>query len=311
MVKWKWLCIGIALLSLAAMGAYVALDPERQVLDERTRIRLGGTYIELADGVTHYQLAGPADGPVVVLVHGATVPMWTWDHLTASLAASGYRVLRYDKYGRGYSDRPAIDYNRGLYQRQLRELVDRLGLKTPFDLIGLSMGGATAVNFTAQYPERVRKLVLIAPVIHDFEVPAAFRIPVLGEFAARLVGIRFIVNRFADLLADIPDFDAYHRLFSEQTTYRGFQQSLLSMIRGDALGNYDDAYRAVGRQERDALLIWGTDDAEITKDMIDAVCTSIPRLQFRPVSGTGHGIVFQKPALVQQAILSFLERGKI
>lgn len=309
MMKRRWMLIGIALLILAAIGAYVALDPEQQPLDERARTRSGGTYVALADGVTHYQLAGPADGPAVVLVHGATVPMWTWDHLTASLAANGYRVLRYDKYGRGYSDRPATDYNRGLYQRQLRELIDRLALKTPFDLIGLSMGGATAVNFTAQYPERVRKLVLIAPVIHDFKVPAAFRIPVVGEFAARLVGIRFIVNRFADLLAAIPDFDTYHRLFIEQTTYRGFQQSLLSMIRGDALGNYDAAYRAVGRQKRDTLLIWGTHDAEITRGMIDAVRNFIPAVRFKPVEDIGHGIVLQKPELIRRAIVDFLGRS--
>jgi len=307
-MKWKWMVLCIAVMLLAAIGAYVALDPEQQTLDERTRTRLGGTYTELADGISHYQLAGPADGPVVVLVHGATVPMWTWDHLTASLAASGYRVLRYDKFGRGYSDRPATDYNRDLYQRQLRDLADRLALKTPFDLIGLSMGGATAVNFTAHYPERVRKLVLIAPVIHDFEVPTVFRIPVVGEFAARLVGIRFIVNRFADLLAAIPDFDTYHRLFLEQTTYRGFQQSLLSMIRGDALGNYDAAYRTVGEQKRDTLLIWGTHDAEITRDMIDAVRGYIPGVRFKAVEDTGHGIVFQKPVLIRRTIVDFLGR---
>ena len=100
-------------------------------------------------GVTHYQWEGPLEGPVVVLVHGATVPMWVWNRLAADLAEGGFRVLRYDKFGRGYSDRPDLRYNRNLYRKQLLELVDKLGLKKPFDLVGLSLGGATAVNFTS------------------------------------------------------------------------------------------------------------------------------------------------------------------
>jgi len=306
-VKWEWVVAAFVALIAVILGAYFICDPEKKVLNAGVRARLGGNYIALSDGVTHYQWEGSLEGPVVVLVHGATIPMWVWHHLAADLAEGGFRVLRYDKFGRGYSDRPDLTYNRNLYRKQLLELVDGLGLKTPFDLVGLSLGGATAVNFTATYPGRVRKLVLIAPVINNFKVPSLFQVPVLGEFAVRLNGIRFMVGRFREQLQTLPDFGIYQKRYTEQTTYKGFQCSLLSMIRNDALGNYDAAYQTVGNQARDILLIWGTEDAEITSAMIGDVRTLMPNVQFQPVDGAGHGIVLEKPGLINAMVEKFLE----
>jgi pimeloyl-ACP methyl ester carboxylesterase len=305
-MKWKWLAAFLIGLFVLAVGIYRILDPEVNELDETTRTKLGGSYIKLSDGVTHYQLEGPPGAKVVVLVHGATVPMWNWDEQVQALTAAGFRVLRYEAFGRGYSDRPEVTYDQDLHRKQLRELVDRLGLTKPFDLIGLSLGGGTAVNFTARYPERVDKLVLISPLINNTKVPSFFGIPVLGEFLARLAGIRFITNRFVSLVENHPESEKYTRLFVEQTTYKGFQQSILSMLRNDAFGDYRPAYQIVGKQKRDVLLIWGTGDTTVTRQMINDIQSFIPRLTFKPVKGVGHGIVFQKPQTVNRLILSFL-----
>jgi pimeloyl-ACP methyl ester carboxylesterase len=131
---------------------------------------------------------------MVVLVHGGTIPLWTWDRQVPVLIAAGYRVLRYDAFGRGYSDRPAVVHDRNLYMSQLRELVDTLGISGPFDLIGTSQGGGTAVTFTATYPQRVRRLVLISPVVRDFAVPRLFQVPIIGEIAARAFGMRLVAK---------------------------------------------------------------------------------------------------------------------
>ena len=305
-MKWKWPASFLIALFVVAIGIYLILDPEVNELSEATRTKLGGSYVKLSEGVTHYQLEGPPGAKVVVLVHGATVPMWNWDQQVQALTAAGFRVLRYEAFGRGYSDRPEVTYDQDLYRRQLRELVDKLGLAAPFDLIGLSLGGGTAVNFTARHPERVDKLVLISPLINNFKVPSFFGIPVLGEFLARLAGIRVITNRFVSLVENHPESEKYTRLFVEQTTYKGFQQSILSMLRNNAVGDYRPAYQIVGRQKRDVLLIWGTGDTEVTRQMITDIKAFIPGLTFKPVEGAGHGIVFQKPETVSTLIISFL-----
>ncbi|MBW1898065.1 MAG: alpha/beta hydrolase, partial [Deltaproteobacteria bacterium] len=78
---------------------YYMLDPEKKKLDESERKKLGGTYVNLSDGFTHHRLTGPVGGKVVVLVHGGTVPIWTWDSQIKILNDAGFRVLSYDHYG--------------------------------------------------------------------------------------------------------------------------------------------------------------------------------------------------------------------
>jgi pimeloyl-ACP methyl ester carboxylesterase len=131
---------------------------EMRVIDEIVRASAPGQFVRLTGGFTHYELAGPDDGLLVVLVHGFSVPCFIWDPTFAGLVDAGFRVLRYDLFGRGYSDRPEVIYNQALFDRQLCELLDALGFTTPVNLVGLSMGGAIVVGFAAQHPERVRAL---------------------------------------------------------------------------------------------------------------------------------------------------------
>ena len=302
--RWRRALVPVLIVGLA--GASFAVDRETIELTDAVRSELGGTYTRLPDGMVHYRLAGPASGPVVVLVHGGTIPIWTWDRQVGPLVDAGFRVLTYDKFGRGYSDRPDVPNDQSLFRRQLLALTDSLGLAEPFDLVGLSLGGGTAINFTSAYPDRVRRLVLISPVIADYKLSAAFRAPVLGEIVARTIGIRILTDRFVSLLEGDPQRDRYTERFAEQARIKGFRRSILSMVRSDALRDYTDAYGAVGRQERAVMLIWGVDDEEITRTMVDSIRTLIPRVRFEPVEGTGHGIVFQKPDTVTALILDFL-----
>ena len=305
-MKWKWMTGVIIGLWVVAVGIYLILDPEVNELNAATRAQLGGSYIQLSDGITHYKLEGPQDAKVVVLVHGATIPIWTWDQQVPALTKAGFKVLSYDNFGRGYSDRPEATYDQELHLRQLRELTDRLGLTEPFDLVGISLGGGTAVNFAARYPDRVDRLVLISPLVNDYKVPSYFGIPVFGEFLARVAGIRVITNRFVSLIGNHPESEKYTRLFAEQTTYKGFQQSILSMLRNNAVGDYRPAYRTLGGQKRDVLLVWGTEDTGVTEPMISDIQSLVPRLTFKPVEDVGHGIVFQKPEIVNALLTDFL-----
>jgi pimeloyl-ACP methyl ester carboxylesterase len=66
----------------------------------------------------------------------------------------------------------------------------------------------------------------------------------------------------------------------------------------------------VGRQERRCLLIWGTADQEITRDMVNAIRSSMPDLTFEAVEGSDHGIIFKEPELINQLIVDFLTRDR-
>src|SRR5947208_3905594 len=144
------LIYAVALLTLFVLvpaALYFTLDPERLELDDAARKSAAGQFVRLSDGYTHYELAGPDAGPLVVLAAGISVPYYIWDPTFAALVQAGFRVLRYDYYGRGYSDRPDIAYTQDAYIRQLTELVDGLHIVAPVDLAGLSFGGSVATSF--------------------------------------------------------------------------------------------------------------------------------------------------------------------
>jgi len=142
---------------------FVHRDQERDTLNDQTRAGIAGSFVRLPHGTIHYQLTGPESGRTVVLVHGFSVPYYIWDPTYDELVKRGFRVLRYDLYGRGYSDRPDEVYGPDLYDGQLNDLLSQLNVSGAVDLVGLSMGGPIVVTFAARHPEKVRSLTLVDP----------------------------------------------------------------------------------------------------------------------------------------------------
>lgn len=140
--RWPiWLIAGTLVLIGVSWGLYVYADPEHLDLNEATRSRMSGQFARLTDGVTHYEIGGPPDGRIVVLAAGFSVPYYIWDPTFDALTKAGFRVLRYDYYGRGYSDRPPIPFTDEMYVRQLDELLNTARISGPIDLAGISLAG--------------------------------------------------------------------------------------------------------------------------------------------------------------------------
>ena len=169
---------------------------ETKLLDAVTRSSAPGQFAELANGMVHYEISGSPDAQTVVLIPGFSVPYAIWDPTFEAFVEAGFRVLRYDLYGRGYSDRPDALYNQELFDGQLWNLRGVLGIVKPIDLVGLSMGGAISVVFADRHPEMVRKLCLIDPVGLPWKQSFKARLAqaqVLGEWIMGLMGDKVLV----------------------------------------------------------------------------------------------------------------------
>src|SRR5579862_5274776 len=75
-------------------------NPEHETLTSAARTGAPGKFVGSTRGVTHYDIAGPDTGRVVVLVHGYSVPYYIWDSTFTALSAAGFRTIRYDVFGR-------------------------------------------------------------------------------------------------------------------------------------------------------------------------------------------------------------------
>ena len=285
------------------------------------RAEAPGHFVALSDGLTHYELAGP-ETPLsekerwpVVFVHGFSVPSFVWEPAFRGLANAGFRVVRYDLWGRGYSDRPRVRYDLELFDHQLRDLIRALALEVPVDIVGLSMGGAIAVGFTDRHPASVRRLVLIDPAGYSAQGPRGtgiLRVPLLGEFLMGTVGRRLLMSSLAsDVKAEnqpsmAEELAELARRYRIQTGYRGFWRALLSTILYGPIKGMAATYARVGRHDRRVLLIWGREDRTVPFALSQEVCKAIPRAEFHAIEGAAHAPHLEKPHVVNPILIDFL-----
>ncbi len=217
---------------------------ETKDIDDDIRASTGGSFIRLSNGFTHYELGGPSLTPFhfpmgeglkvrepVVLIHGFSVPYFVFDPTFNFLVSAGFHVLRYDLFGRGFSDRPHVKYTMDLFVNQLKELLDASNIKQA-NLIGLSMGGAIASAFTVNVPERVRRLVLIDPVgIQSMPFSWMYQaavLPGVSELILGVVGIDRMVQGVASDFFNSEHIKMFQNQYRVQMQFRGFTRAILS-----------------------------------------------------------------------------------
>src|SRR5262245_17392398 len=165
---WFVLVVLIALIAYAGF-TYRRANLEKSVMTDEVRKAAGGSYVRVPDGMVHYEMAGPDTGRAVLLVHGFSVPYYIWDPVWDTLSKAGFRVIRLDLFGRGYSDRPNTAYGAALFDRQVIGLLDALKITEPIDIAGLSMGGGVAQYFANHHPERTHSVILVDPAFNHGE----------------------------------------------------------------------------------------------------------------------------------------------
>ncbi len=123
-----------------------------------------GETLAVDGGHLFYETRGR--GPTVVLVHGGFGDHRMWNAQWEPLSRD-FRVVRYDHRGFGRSSTPAKPYSA---VADLLRLLDHLGARTAH-LVGNSMGGTVAIDFTLVHPGRVSRLVVVASGASGFPIP--------------------------------------------------------------------------------------------------------------------------------------------
>jgi pimeloyl-ACP methyl ester carboxylesterase len=305
------LSIGSLLLGIAACGGvYVAADPERRDLDQTARSSAPGQFIKLSDGYTHYDLAGPPAGRVVVLAAGISVPYYIWDPTFTALVEAGFRVLRYDYYGRGYSDRPDIAYTQDAYLRQLTELLDVLKLVEPVNLMGLSFGGSVATSFADRHPERVRSLVFIDPSFRSpYTVSTIEQVPVLWDFLTAIFEERWWADAQLDDFFHPEHFPDWPDRYRVQMQYRGFRRAQRSTAVTNSNIDQGPELKRVGAHSRPVLVFWGKEDNAVPFEFSASLLEAMPRARLVPVESAGHLPQLERPDVVHPALIAFLRQN--
>ena len=297
----------VGALVLVAGSVYVARNPESKVLDAAARAGAPGSFARLSDGVTQYDLSGADSARTIVLLSGATVPYYIWDPTSKALIANGFRVLRYNYYGRGYSDRPNLRYDLATYDRQLTELLDTLRVRGRVDVAGVSLGGVIAASFADRHPDRVRTLTLVDPAFSMFSrAPLPMRLRGLGEYLmTTTVAPGMAKSQFDDFLHPErhPDWATRYR---PQMGYKGFLRSMLQTIRGDVLTRPAASFTSLAHGQTPILIFWGRADHTVAFAKSDTVRAAFPQAEFYAIDSAAHLPHIEQAARVNSILLSFL-----
>jgi pimeloyl-ACP methyl ester carboxylesterase len=300
-----------AIVVICAAAAYQVRNPERRELDDSARQTAGGHSVRLSDGVTYYDIAGPDSGQRVLLAHGFSVPSYIWDSTAKALSEAGFRVARYDYYGRGFSDRPDVDYDADLFDRQLVQLLDSLGWKDKVDFVGLSMGGWVTGTFAGRHPDRVRSLTLVDPVAGGpSQVGTMLRLPVIGPFIFQTLAVPGMADGQLSDFYEPARWPGWPDQYRAQMQYRGFGRALLSTRRHMAAVSLDSVYGKVGSLGTPTLLIWGTDDHTVPISNAASVRKAIPQAQYHPIEKAGHLPHMERADVVNPLLIGFLKEHR-
>lgn len=290
---------------------YFVASGEDRVLTADSRRALRGSFTELSDGVTHYELTGPEDGDVVVLAGGLTIPLFYWDGLVTELHAHGLRTLTCSAYGRGYSDRVRARYDETLFVRQLAELTDRLGLTArPLHLVGTSMGALVVMAYAARYRPLVSTLTIVGPAGLATPRPTSphrlLRSDLLAGAVARRRGRHILLGHLGHNVRD-PELGAeLTEMVLDAFRFEGSLYAVFDTLQHLRVSGRDDLFRQTGALGVPTLLLWGDEDRVTPPAHFDTARTLLRPRHHHVIPECGHMAPFERPRDVADRLVPFV-----
>ncbi|MFE1956076.1 MULTISPECIES: 4,5:9,10-diseco-3-hydroxy-5,9,17-trioxoandrosta-1(10),2-diene-4-oate hydrolase [Streptomyces] len=246
-----------------------------------------------------YHEAGPADGPVVVMLHGGGPGASGWSNFGANLApfaAAGLRTILLDQLCFGDSDKPELDTDYWTASaRATVALLDELGIAQAH-FVGNSLGGGTAARLALDFPDRVGKLLLMGPggvTLNLFHADPTEGIQRLFDFNMSPEPTRDQMRAFLSVLAY--DRSIVTDAFVEERYLRALDPEVrLGAARmGAAFANpawteRTQLWRDAHRITHPTLLTWGREDRVNPIDGAFVALKAMPNARLHVFPHCGH-----------------------
>lgn len=297
-------------LMLAALAFAVAKAPDRSLESLVPRwAPPPSDFLDLDGQLVHYRDQGPSSDPLpLVLIHGTSASLHTWEGWVAGLSATR-RVISFDLPGFGLTGPNADnDYSDARYVAFVRQFLSRLGVGRVV-LVGNSLGGEVAWQVALADPTRVAGLVLVDAAGFNFvpeSLPLGFRIariPVLREPMRWVLPRRAIEDSVLNVYGDPSRVtaalvDRYYEL----TLREGNRVALMRRMDQLAPGPTE----RLGEIKVPTLILWGERDRLIPVSWAQEFHQAIPGSQLVVFPKLGHVPQEEDPAATLAALRDWL-----
>ncbi|MGZ4183448.1 MAG: alpha/beta fold hydrolase [Solirubrobacteraceae bacterium] len=262
-----------------------------------------------------YRTAG--DGPVILLIHGITGDSRQWNQIIPQLA-DRYTVLAPDLLGHGQSAKPRGDYSLGAYAVSLRDLLIVLGHRRA-TVVGHSLGGGIAMQFSYEYPVFCERLVLVDsgglgkevhPLLRAAALPGAeLVLPLLAHPHVHRVGeaIGQALGRLGlELGHDLAEMTRGYASLSDAEARRAFLHTVRAVIDldGQRVDATDRLYLA---QMIPTLILWGRRDPLIPVQHAAVAHRGIPGSRVEIFDDAGHFPHVEEPVRFARLLMDFIK----
>lgn len=257
---------------------------------------------------TAYVMSG-TDNPTILLLHGFDSSLMEFRHLIPLLARK-HETWAVDLLGFGFTARlPNLSYNPDTVREHLYCFWQSL-IKRPIILVGASMGGATAIDFTLTYPEAVQKLILINSVGYSgsFSIGKLLLDPI-GRLAVEYWRQRRIQSWFWGKNLGLLDDKTEDALCCAvlPSLMPGWEKSIGDFTRS---GGYYQLKPRIPLANKPTALLWGERDDVVGTKAAYQFKQAIAGSQLVWLQGVGHVPQWEHPELLAREILKFISGSK-
>ena len=237
-------------------------DYETVVKDDDFRSTISsGNFVELSNGYTYYELANDNKEKTLVFIHGFSVPSYIWDETFNAAKKKGYRVIRLDLFGRGYSNNPNIDYTDDLFANQVIELLNYLKIKKA-TFLGLSNGGRVISKLASIKPNLVEKLIYVSASSFYDNPSISSNIVTDKEVQDFITSNYPTISK--DQLLDFKypeNYPSWEGKYEELLNYKGFARALISTRKNHV--NLNKENLLISEINLPIYTIWGDSDLAV------------------------------------------------
>lgn len=246
------------------------------------------------------QYVEAGSGPTVILLHGLGGSAQAWQFNIGALAEK-HHVVALDQIGFGKSDKPFVNYRIRTYVDFLDQFCKQLKIERA-TLVGNSMGGWIAAVFTASFPDRVDKLVLVDAAGYappkDLDMRTLFNLNPSTRAGMKLLVSKVFYNKAFQTDAFIEQSIAARLAAGDGYTINSITESI---IRGEDF--LDDIVKTI---KRPTLIVWGRQDGLVPLTEGEHFNKDIAGSKLIVIEECGHVPNAEKPGEFNAAVLKFL-----
>ena len=246
------------------------------------------------------------NGTPILLLHGFDSSLLEFRRLIPLLAAQ-QQTWAVDLLGFGFSDRISnIPYGADAIKPHLHYFWKSY-IQQPVILVGASMGGAAAIDFTLTYPEAVAKLVLLDSAgLGKQPIVGKFMFSPLDYWATEFLRnpkVRQNISKAAYYDKSFANLDA-QTCAALHLKCANWNQALIAFTKSGGYGSFANKVKNIRQQ---TLILWGRQDKILGTKDADKFTKLIPNNKLVWLENCGHVPHLEKPALTAQEILSFCD----